>query len=190
LDIDKLKKILKDKGISNEKIDTMFKELSYYYERSFQMMEFMKKVPLNQEYYSLLSDIIPKEKFLIPSEKFVYPTTRVGTIQFDRHKDFLDLFSQMEKKLHQSDPDSTSLITEINRRFLEEMKDKVFFYRKWESYKPINLQFFKDKNKDNIEILFKEINILVGHSNSEIINFIKKQDQKAKRLNKGARYVV
>ena len=185
VDKKKLLKILSSKKLSTKHIEIIFNEVKEYYERSLKMMEFYKKLPLNFDLFLLLSEIIPKEKFLISSERYLNPTNEKGTIteQFKRHKPFIPIYKKIEYKLHHSESDLGNLLLEMNKKIVEDLKDKLFFYKNW-FIKPIKIKEFYSKNKDNIKTLFKEVNFLTGHANYEIINYMRERLKETKKVNK------
>ena len=60
-----------------------------------------------------------------------------------------------------------------------------FFYSNW-YVKPIDIEFYKKKNEENIEGVYKEIKFMIGNTNHQITTFIKKRLEEAKKINKGA----
>ena len=120
----------------------------------------------------------------MPSERFLYPSESIGTIQTKRALPFLEVYRIMEKKLHQSDKDTSSLLIDQKMQFLV-IGDMCFFYSNW-YVKPIDIEFYKKKNEENIEGVYKEIKFMIGNTNHQITTFIKKRLEEAKKINKGA----
>ena len=184
LDKMKIRKMLNSKKIDAAKIEEIFNDINFYYSRSFQIIEFYKRLPFNYDYFLLLKEIIPKERFLMPSERFLYPSESIGTIQTKRALPFLEVYRIMEKKLHQSDKDTSSLLIDQKMQFLV-IGDMCFFYSNW-YVKPIDIEFYKKKNEENIEGVYKEIKFMIGNTNHQITTFIKKRLEEANKINKGA----
>lgn len=157
-----------------------------YFQRSFQTMSLLAKLPLNYNLYKLLHHIIPKNRFLIPSEIYLYPTKSHGYMKIERENTFRSTFEQIDYKLHQSDLRTSQLLIEYNSKFINEFNNKTFFFTKWYQV-PIHLKNYLDKNEENISLAFKDLNFLIGHSNYEIISFIKERLKEVKKINKGAK---
>jgi dynein heavy chain, axonemal len=182
----KLSKILSTKKISNLEIQQIQKEIKENYDRSFKIMEFYKRLPINYDLYMLLSGVIPKERFLMSSEKYLYSKQNKGTLQVEnRHYPYLKVFKKIQTKLPQSEYDMGPLLIEMNKRAEEDLRDKIFFYKNW-FIKPIQLKDFKHKNRENIEVIFKECHFLASNANYEIIKFLRERVKEAKKVNKGA----
>jgi len=181
IDKKKLEKILSAKNFSFK----VFDEIKDYYEKSFKKMEFYKRLPINYDLFVLLKNILPKEKFLMPSEQFLYPSYKKGNLQIDRAKPYLEVFKEVEYKLHCSEKDLYSFLTDVNKKLLDDFKDSIFFYTKWK-FKPINLKEFLGKNEENIEQFYKEIKYLVSDSSSMISSNLEARRNEAKKFNKDA----
>ncbi len=181
IDKKKLEKILTAKNFSFK----VFDEIKDYYEKSFKKMEFYKRLPINYDLFVLLKNILPKEKFLMPSEQFLYPSYKKGNLQIDRAKPYLEVFKEVEYKLHCSEKDLYSFLTDVNKKLLDDFKDSIFFYTKWK-FKPINLKEFLGKNEENIEQFYKEIKYLVSDSSSMISSNLEARRNEAKKFNKDA----
>lgn len=182
----KLNKFYSTKNISNKEIELIRNEIKENFDRSFKIMEFYKKLPVNYDLYMLLSDIIPKDRFLMSSEKYLYSKHNKGTLQIEnRYYPYLKVFKNIQIKLPQSEYDMGPLLIEMNKRMEEDLRDKIFFYKNW-FIKPIQLKDFKKKNRENIEVIFKECHFLSSNANYEIIKFLRERVKEAKKVNKGA----
>jgi len=184
IDKKKLEKIISAKNFNYE----VFNEIKDYYEQSFKKMEFYKRLPINFDLFVLLKNILSKEKFLMPSEQFLYPSFKKGTLEICRAKPYLEVFKEMENKLHCAEIDLYSLISDVNKKILDDFKDLIFFYTKWK-FKPINLKEFLSKNEENIESFYKEIKYLVSNSNFIIMKNLEARRAEAKKFNKDAVYL-
>jgi hypothetical protein len=184
IDVDKkkLEKILSSKIFDFE----VFNEIKLYYENSFKNMEFYKRLPINYDLFVLLKDILPKDKFLMPSEQFLNPSFRQGTLELERGKPYLEVFKDMEHKLHCSEKDLYNLLSDVNRKLLDDFKELYFFYSKWK-FKPINQKDFLIKNEENIESYYKEIKYVVSNSNFLIMKNLEARRTEVKKFNKDAR---
>jgi len=181
VDKKKLEKVLIIKNFNYE----IFSEIKEFYVKSFKKMEFYKRLPINYDLFVLLKNILPKEKFLMPSEQFLYPSFKQGTLELERAKPYLEVFKDMEHKLHVAEKDMYDLITDTNKKLLEDFKDLKFFYTKWK-FKPIILKDFLAKNEENIESYYKEIKFIVSNSYHTIYLNLEERRKEAKKFNKDA----
>ena len=151
----------------------------------FKKMEFYTRLPINYDLFVLLKDVVPYEKFLMACEKYLYPSKTKGTLELERSRPYLDVWTDIDHKLHQSEKDLYSLLLDLNKKFIDDFKDMYFFYTKWR-FKPIKVKEFLKKNEENIETMYKELKYIVSHSNFVIIKYLENRKAEAKKFNKDA----
>ena len=178
----KLQKILKT--YSRKSIANFMEEIKQLNERSYQLHQFYKNLPLNYHYYQLLNDIIPLKKFLTPTERFLLPEKEKGTIQFKKKNEFLEMYTKMQYKLHQNEADLSKLY-EIVITQQEKSMNTLLFYQNFLT-KPVTLETFKHKNSNQMSDFFKIINAIISNAKSEMVKYLKERKEEAEKVNKEA----
>ena len=177
----KLSKIFKK--FPKASIDNFITEIGNLNQRGYQLHQFYKNLPMNYHYYQLLNDIIPLRKFLTPTESFLLPEKEKGTIQFKRKNAFLDMYTKMQYKLHQNEPDLSKLFEEVKTR---QEKSNYLLFNKNFLTKPITLEDFKKKNTNSLSELNKTINSILTYSDSDLRAYANQRKNEAEKVNKGA----
>ena len=156
-------------------IEDFMIELKNLNERSYHIETFYKSLPMNFHYYKLLKDIVPIRKFLTPSEQFLIKEKQQGLINFKHKFKFLDVFTKMEFKLHQNEPDFTQILLGL-KAYEEKTSNHLFFYQNFFS-KPVKLKFFFEKNKTTESELIKEFTNIISQSNYQLGQALNKRKE-------------
>ena len=171
-------------NISPKIIEDFMIELKNLNERSYHIETFYKSLPMNFHYYKLLNDILPVRKFLTPSEQFLIPEKEKGILTFKHRFKFLDVFTKMQFKLHQNEPDLTAILLNI-KEYEEKSSSHLFFHQTFLN-KPVKVDTFFEKNKTTEKELIKEINNIISQCNYQLSQSLNKRKAINEKVDRNA----